>query len=431
MNVLEPFNHRNEIKELNQNAQDEIDSANHRLEYGRESTFASLKNLGKQKEGSMEDIVKPYVNVFNRFNPMVIEKELQSDLSPLMEKKELSVTPLTEISKITYTFCDIAKMGAVAIGASAIVGLAVYGGAAWLGSASTGIAISALSGAAKKNATLAFLGGGSKAVKGLGIAGGKLALCGVVGITLLVATSLLSCVKAKERLAEARNNKAIADNYREQIGLVCDKLALIRNTSDNYMRFIKKMTEKISLYNAEINEIADRHSKDVGNDGFIDYSSLTIAEKKTLHLSYLLIQIYFKLLTTSILNEDGTVTEEAKKVLSSATEQYELFEEEIKNLNKEEADASNPLYRGKSKNVTIINVILSIAMIASGVAMIANGLVLMGVVFFVSFLICFPFDFSIKTSNLRMKYRLGLLHLFGSLSFLVVLEALLGSVWYV
>ena len=50
-----------------------------------------------------------------------------------------------------------------------------------LGTASTGAAISTLSGAAATKATLAWLGGGTLAVGGLGVAGGVVAL-GVIGV---------------------------------------------------------------------------------------------------------------------------------------------------------------------------------------------------------------------------------------------------------
>lgn len=75
--------------------------------------------------------------------------------------------------------------GAAAGGAAgaAVGGAAAYGAftaAALFGTASTGTAISTLSGVAATNATLAFLGGGTLAAGGAGMAGGTLLLTGMV-----------------------------------------------------------------------------------------------------------------------------------------------------------------------------------------------------------------------------------------------------------
>lgn len=66
---------------------------------------------------------------------------------------------------------------------TAVGGAAAYGAfvaAASFGTASTGAAISALSGVAATNATLALLGGGTLAAGGAGVAGGTMVLAGIV-----------------------------------------------------------------------------------------------------------------------------------------------------------------------------------------------------------------------------------------------------------
>ena len=96
------------------------------------------------------------------------------------------------------------------MGTGALVGIASYGGAMMFASASTGTAIAVLSGAAKTNATLAWFGGGSIKSGGLGMAGGKIMLAGIVLVPILGVAALITSAKSKEKLAEAKKVNAEA-----------------------------------------------------------------------------------------------------------------------------------------------------------------------------------------------------------------------------
>jgi len=78
------------------------------------------------------------------------------------------------------------------------------GGAAAFGSASTGTAISSLSGKAASNAILAWFGGGSKAVGGLGMAGGNMVLPGIGVLVAAVTVPALNYAFKKMDEAEHR-----------------------------------------------------------------------------------------------------------------------------------------------------------------------------------------------------------------------------------
>ena len=79
-----------------------------------------------------------------------------------------------------------------------------------LASASTGTAISALSGAAATNATLAWFGGGSLAAGGMGMTGGIAVLGGVVAGPVLAGGGVVLEAKARDILSNARENLAAA-----------------------------------------------------------------------------------------------------------------------------------------------------------------------------------------------------------------------------
>ncbi|RPF29024.1 hypothetical protein [Georgenia muralis] len=101
----------------------------------------------------------------------------------------------------------------VAAGAAA-GGAAAYGAftaAALLGTASTGTAISALSGVAATNATLALLGGGTLAAGGAGMAGGALLLTGMVAApaAALAAAGFYVVRQRRSRMEEERLRREV------------------------------------------------------------------------------------------------------------------------------------------------------------------------------------------------------------------------------
>ena len=100
--------------------------------------------------------------------------------------------------------------GAAAGVSGALAGMAAYGSVGLLGTASTGTAISGLSGVAATNATLAWLGGGSLATGGFGIAGGTAVLGGIVAAPVLLVGGLMLASRAEEAKENARSNRAKA-----------------------------------------------------------------------------------------------------------------------------------------------------------------------------------------------------------------------------
>ncbi|MFQ2167298.1 hypothetical protein ACK33D_21190 [Aeromonas hydrophila] len=126
---------------------------------------------------------------FNEFKALA-DDILQKLNSGRQNKLEISI-PKHKLQKIEgYSYTAIGVLGAAAGAgaAGAAAGFAIYGGVMALGAASTGISISALSGVAATNATLAAIGGGSLATGGLGMAGGSAILgAAVAGPVLAIA----------------------------------------------------------------------------------------------------------------------------------------------------------------------------------------------------------------------------------------------------
>ncbi|EAW33392.1 hypothetical protein [Lyngbya sp. PCC 8106] len=127
----------------------------------------------------------------------------------------------------------IATGGFKAVGAGAGAGVAAGQGTltmvGLLGTASTGTAISGLSGAAATNATLAWLGGGSLATGGGGMALGAIVLNGIIAGPALAVTGFVLAGEGKKKLTKARKYESDANTKITEIEEAQDLLKQIKN----------------------------------------------------------------------------------------------------------------------------------------------------------------------------------------------------------
>jgi hypothetical protein len=129
----------------------------------------------------------------------------------------------------------LVKFGAKG-GTLALVGL--------FGHASTGTAISGLSGAAANSAALAWLGGGSLATGGGGMAVGSLVLGGITLAPVLLVGGFMMGAKGDKALTRAIE-------YQEEVNIEIDQIIEVEN-------FLLKVQERIcDLYNL-VNELDDK-----------------------------------------------------------------------------------------------------------------------------------------------------------------------------
>lgn len=196
------------------------------LESQKTATMGVLESYGKLKKQAVESVVD-FQDLFNVTDDSTIKNEFKESKRIVITKEE-EIAILKEIgvidsdlsineaeNKIRTGKVELSQIsnGLQSVAAGSLAGVAA-GGGAYLGvgslaTASTGAAISGLSGAAATNATLAWLGGGSLASGGFGMAGGTLVLGGLVAGPLLAIGGSVFAAKA----AEAKD-KAI-DNYSE------------------------------------------------------------------------------------------------------------------------------------------------------------------------------------------------------------------------
>lgn len=159
-----------------------------------------LRNLGQLKVDIFNNQIKHVVDT--------IKKVKNAGANIKNFDQIITANEFREIQKKVTASLNLESGLLSGAAAGALTGVGAYGSVGLLASASTGTAISTLSGAAAKSATLAWLGGGSLASGGLGMAGGTMVLGGIVTGPALAITGLHLAGKGEKALTQARECEA-------------------------------------------------------------------------------------------------------------------------------------------------------------------------------------------------------------------------------
>jgi len=181
----------------------EYDDRRRRSEERVALTNDLLAHLGRQQQQALVDVVLRMRDFLMRH-----EKQVRDSERLLVEGVDAESRQVPGLGKLHVD--AVALMGG-AVGSAAVslgtgVGVSAFAGA--VGSASTGTAISALSGVAAENALLAWLGGGSLAAGGGGVALGGLALNFVTLGPALLVGGLVTKGQGTKQLTKAKEDEA-------------------------------------------------------------------------------------------------------------------------------------------------------------------------------------------------------------------------------
>ena len=288
-----------------------------------------------------------YLHLCKKFN--FDKKELSGvnnsfsiDLSEIINQDN-PIESFEDMQKFSLTAEEMLKQGLGSLAAGTLSGVAAYGGVGALATASTGTAIGTLSGAAATNATLAWLGGGSIATGGLGIAGGTAVLGGVVLGPVLAVAGLFSESKSEENLAKAEAWAEDVVQKAEQINNVTSDLCKIAQLCTNYVTSIKKQIEHFKQVNVVLDNIyaaAYENAKEglwakilsfFGWEVKVKPDNLTEEDKNRIKIAWLEAQIFQQILTQNIMDETGSPDDDAEKVLEAGEDSLVTLSNSVEN----------------------------------------------------------------------------------------------------
>lgn len=286
----------NEASSINDDAKSIVSNAERRLNYARHECQEALENLGEIKVKILENNVKNFLTVFNQIRNIDFEHE--GDLGDL-HLKDFSELVVEEMSERVSLIAESGLGAAGGAASGALAAFGAYSGTMALATASTGTAISTLSGAAATNATLAWLGGGTLASGGMGVAGGTLALGALAAGPALLVAGWYMGAKAEKNLNDAYSNMAQAERFKADVDAAIALTNGIRDAA-NMAREILSQLRKYARRNLnDLRLVIDMLG--------VDYSKYHDKGKTVVLKNVKILQVIKVAIDTPILDKEGNL----------------------------------------------------------------------------------------------------------------------------
>lgn len=278
-------------KRIFREAENKLEEADETLEEMRLKTNERLTILGATRIAVVEQCYLPFKKA--------LEGIKNIEFSQIPELSGIDIeNRLLELDKLSVSLHEIVSGIGAAGTSGALTALAAYGGTQMLAAASTGTAISTLSGAAATNATLAWLGGGSLATGGLGMAGGMVVLGGVVAGPILAVGGAMLAASAETAVDDAKRNLSKAHAIYNEKMIAAKTTRAIGNAAHAIAGLIKQLSGIADELILGIQKI--RQSKD-------DYQTFTQVEKATLANAFLCMGGISALVKAPLIKENGAL----------------------------------------------------------------------------------------------------------------------------
>ena len=266
--------------------------ASEKLKGQNETTCRDMDAIGNREL----EILK----TFQRFSDIIEKIHNRPEFHTKLGNCDIPQNSISDLKEVSVGAAALASALAGA-GVGVAGGLAASGAttaAVWaLGTAGTGSLISTLSGAAATNATLAFLGGGTLAAGGGGIALGTTVLgAATLGAGLLVGGIIFSVAgsklsdKADEAWVEAKKQE-------EKVEHICAKLETI---SDYGGRFLSSLNSVYDIYAKHLDELD--HIVNVADKR--DWLLFNTTEQLLTENTILLVNVLHKMCKTELVSKD-------------------------------------------------------------------------------------------------------------------------------
>lgn len=290
--------------DINQDAHSVVNAANQKVDEQRETTNATLKDYGERKLRAFNGVIADFIDTFGRL------KNVDTIHTPELDKLNLGDFSTVSLDGLRSDY-ELLKSSGLGLGAGmgggAALAFGAYNGTMLLATASTGTAISTLGGAAATNATLAWLGGGSLAAGGGGMALGSMVLGGIVAGPALAIFGHIVGNKGEEALNNARSNLEQAKTIRDEAKLMVGKLDAIEKISTLANNTFSTTSTHLRHAVYDLKKIIDLEGE--------NYQAFSSENRETVFRSVKFAQLIKAMIDTPILDQDGNLVLATEKRL--------------------------------------------------------------------------------------------------------------------
>jgi hypothetical protein len=235
---IQGIQNRREAADIKQVSEEYLTAAELLTEQHRVELYAHIEEFGALRLDALHETLGRFLRILEALkqNNRVKEYELLDGIG--IDTQTLESMGTLDMT-VTESLRNTAATGALGLAAVLGTPALVTGAVGAFATASTGTAISGLTGAAYSNAVLAWLGGGSLAAGGGGMAAGSAVLVGVTvgataGVTLL-ATGILVSTHYAKKLTEAKT-------YQKEVALAVASLENAWLVMDGILSRVDELT---------------------------------------------------------------------------------------------------------------------------------------------------------------------------------------------
>jgi gas vesicle protein len=291
-----------DASDTNDEARFIVRDARQELDKQREATNATLTDYGERKLRAFNGTIEDFIKTFSRL------KNVDTINTPELDKLSLGDFTTVSLAGLRHDYDALQDAGlglGAGLGSGAALAFGAYNGTMLLATASTGTAISGLSGVAATNATLAWLGGGTLASGGMGMAGGMMVLGGIVAGPALAIFGHIVGNSGETALHDARSNKEKAQTFSREAKLSRDKLLAIQQVSALANNTFSKLSGRLRRAVGDMKTAIDTHGE--------DYQALPSDGREAVFRAVKFAQLVKAMIDTAILDEDGKLVLSTEK----------------------------------------------------------------------------------------------------------------------
>ncbi len=280
--------------DVNKDAESIVDAARKRVNTQRKATNDALVDYGARKLRAFNGVIDDFIQTFGRLKNVELSQSVELDKLNLGDFSTQTLGGLRQ----DYQALKDAGLGVCAgLSSGAALAFGAYNGTMMLATASTGTAISTLGGAAATNATLAWLGGGSLAAGGGGMALGTAVLGGIVAGPALAIFGHIVGSKGEEALNNARSNRERARTIAADADKAVTQLDAIGQVTSLANGTFSAVTTRLRRTVRELEKV-------ISNEGE-DFGAFSSASRETVLRTVKFAQLIKAMIDTPILDEEG------------------------------------------------------------------------------------------------------------------------------
>lgn len=319
---------RHGAKKIKNQADEYLSNAKEELEDKRNKTEKSIEKLGDVKLFAYSSSLEKFYNCYIQISKA--DRKSFRCSTDTVSYKDVKHSLIT-IYKTKISLKKIALQSAGAISTGALVATGTY-------FAVKGLVFGKLAGVAAKNATLAWLGGGSCASGGAGMAGGKVVLGGIALAPVALFSMYMGYSAGKRKLNDAKNYADEVEVFVQKVKTLICELNQIDRATKLFTKTIVSMNEVLLVQTEKLETVINRLNsrtffQKVIRDPIKKFFHKNIFDSDELRLitdalnSAVLLS---SLIERPLMNDDGAFISSSLDFIESANKKAETYKKLLK-----------------------------------------------------------------------------------------------------